>query len=72
MTDPDLDPAYDVDPEVDPDPDELDQPDPAVEQALPFLPVDLPPAVHTDAEVDEADALDQARTVELDDDQDEP
>ena len=64
MTEPDFDREYESDPD-DPGPGE------AVEQARPIDPIELPAEVHRGLEVDEADALDQAREVPLDEDDEE-
>ena len=60
-----------TEPKYPPETEELDQPDPAREQALPLDSVDLPATVHGEVEAAEADVLDQARTVEFDEDDDE-
>jgi hypothetical protein len=58
---------------VDPEPDETELDElPAVEQVRPIDPIALPTTVHRGVEIDEfdeADALDQAREVELDEDE---
>ena len=43
-------------------------PEDALEQAIPQNPADQPDEVHTGDEVNEYDALEQSRTVDLDDD----
>jgi len=55
---------------VDPEPDDTE----AVEQARPIDPIALPETVHRGLEIDEineADALDQAREVDLDEEAEE-
>ncbi len=43
-------------------------PEDALQQAIPANPADQPDEVHTDDQVNEYDAVEQARTVDLDDD----
>ena len=56
-------------PHLDPEERDLEAPDAdAVEQATPANPADDPAEVHRGLEVNEYDAVEQARVVELDDD----
>jgi hypothetical protein len=65
MPDEDIAPGDHLDPEER----DLEAPDAdAVEQATPANPADAPTEVHRGLEVDEYDALEQARVVDLDDD----
>ncbi|HZN71921.1 MAG TPA: hypothetical protein VFC00_09615 [Micromonosporaceae bacterium] len=54
---------------LDPDERDIEAPDEdAVEQATPANPADAPVEIHRGLEVDEWDALEQSRVVDLDDD----
>lgn len=67
MTRPDEDLEFDE--QLGPDERDIEAPDSdAVEQATPANPVDLPSEVHRGLEVGEWDAVEQAMTVDFDDD----